>query len=144
SGWTSHDVVARTRRLLGTRRVGHAGTLDPLAEGVLPLAVGRATRLVEWLAAGDKDYFAVLTLGVRTETDDAEGAVIAERPVPPLSTARLGGLLQGFEGVQRQTPPAFSAIKVGGLRAYSLARRGRTPTLAAREVTIHSLRLCWW
>ena len=142
-GWTSHDVVARVRRILGTRHLGHAGTLDPLAEGVLPLAVGRATRLVDRLVEGDKAYFAELTLGQMTDTLDADGAILERRPVPRLMPAQVEPILAGFRGPLQQVPPAYSAISVGGRRAYALARAGATPSLPARAVTIHSLELAW-
>jgi tRNA pseudouridine55 synthase len=143
-GYTSHDVVAIVRRTLGTRRVGHAGTLDPLAEGVLPICVGRYTRLVDLLADTDKGYYAEVELGTRTTTDDAEGDVVERRVVPELSDGTLEANLTTFRGQISQVPPAFSAIKVAGQRAYDLARRGATPELAARPVTIHRLDLFSW
>lgn len=143
-GFTSHDVVAVVRRTLGTRRVGHAGTLDPAAEGVLPICVGRATRLVDRLADADKGYYGEIVLGVRTTTDDAEGEVIGTADVPPLDDRVLDDALARFRGRIQQTPPQYSAIKVAGQRAYDLARRGDDVTLRAREVTIHRLTLHWW
>ena len=138
-GWTSHDVVAKVRRLAGQKRVGHAGTLDPLAEGVLPVLLGRATRLAETIQAGEKRYQAWVKLGVATTTDDAEGQIVARQPVPPLT--HVEGILGQFAGTIAQVPPAYSAIKVNGQRAYAVARRGDTPELAARQVTISELRL---
>ncbi|MCC7370072.1 MAG: tRNA pseudouridine(55) synthase TruB [Chloroflexi bacterium] len=143
-GFTSHDVVAVVRRTLGTRRVGHAGTLDPMAEGVLPLCVGRYTRLVELIADTEKGYHAEIELGARTSTDDAEGDVLERRPLPDLTAEQLDAALAPFRGRISQTPPAFSAIKVAGQRAYDLARRGDAPELAAREVTVHRLELLGW
>jgi tRNA pseudouridine55 synthase len=143
-GFTSHDVVARVRRIFGVRRVGHAGTLDPAAEGVLPICVGRATRLVDRLAGSDKEYYAVVALGVGTRTDDAEGEVIATGPVPPLDSEVLETVLDRFRGRLLQRPPAFSAVKVDGRRAYSLARRGDEVSLRPREVTVHRLALHRW
>lgn len=140
-GYTSHDVVAVVRRTLGTRRVGHTGTLDPLAEGVLPICVGRYTRLVELLTDTEKGYYAELELGARTTTDDAEGEVVERRAVPELTRETLDAALAPFRGRISQTPPAFSAIKVAGQRAYDLARRGAAPELAAREVTVYRLGL---
>ena len=139
-GWTSHDVVARVRRLAGQKRVGHAGTLDPLASGVLPVLLGRATRLMELVQSGRKTYRTTVSLGRATETDDAEGSVTAEAPVPVLSAAAIEDALAGFRGDILQTPPPYSALKVGGQRAYALARRGETVTLAPRPLTIETLR----
>ncbi len=143
-GYTSHDVVAVVRRVLGTRRVGHAGTLDPLAEGVLPLCVGRYTRLVDQLADRDKGYHAEIELGARTTTDDAEGEVVEQRPVPDLSAAALESALGAFRGPITQVPPQFSAIKVAGQRAYDVARRGDALELAGRPVTVHRLEVVAW
>jgi tRNA pseudouridine55 synthase len=141
AGWTSHDVVAKARRLTGQRRIGHTGTLDPMATGLLVLCLGRATRLVEYMTAHDKRYEGVIRLGVRTETDDAEGAVIAEAPVPALMEERLRELEAQFSGPLQQRPPAYSAIKVGGERAYAAARRGDALDLPARPVEVHSIDL---
>ena len=143
-GFTSHDVVAVARRLLGTRRVGHAGTLDPAAEGVLPLCVGRATRLVERVAAANKGYYAEVILGVRTQSDDAEGEVLEAAPVPPLDRADVVAALGRFHGQILQRPPAFSAVKLAGRRAYQLARRGDVLRLQPRPVTVHRLSLHRW
>src|SRR5687767_9778515 len=120
-GWTSHDVVARIRRLTGQRRVGHAGTLDPLASGVLPVLLGRATRLADFIQAGTKTYFADVRLGVATDTDDAEGSVTASAPIPQFD---LEPTLSRFRGQIAQAPPRYSAVKVAGQRAYAVARRG--------------------
>jgi tRNA pseudouridine55 synthase len=143
-GYTSHDVVAVIRRTLGTRRVGHAGTLDPLAEGVLPVCVGRYTRLVDLIGATEKGYYAEVELGARTTTDDAEGEVVERRPVPTLTAEQLESALDRFRGEISQVPPAFSAIKVEGRRAYDLARRGDAPELKARPVTMYRLELVSW
>jgi tRNA pseudouridine55 synthase len=143
-GFTSHDVVAVVRRTLGTRRIGHTGTLDPTAEGVLPICVGRYTRLVELLTDTEKGYYAELELGARTTTDDAEGEIVECRPVPDLSPEALDAALAAFRGPISQVPPAYSAIKVAGQRAYDLARRGDAPELAAREVTVYRLSLTSW
>jgi tRNA pseudouridine55 synthase len=143
-GFTSHDVVAVVRRTLRTRRVGHAGTLDPLAEGVLPVCVGRYTRLVDYVSNGDKGYYAEIELGARTATDDAEGEIVERLPVPALSDTDLERALASFRGPIQQVPPIYSAIKVAGQRAYALARRGDAPELQARAVTIHSLDLVRW
>lgn len=143
-GFTSHDVVAVVRRTLGTRRVGHAGTLDPAAEGVLPICVGRATRLVDRLADADKGYYGEVVLGVRTTTDDAEGEVIGTAEVPPLDDRALEDALARFRSRIQQTPPQYSAIKVAGQRAYDLARRGGDVALRPRQVTVHRLTAHWW
>lgn len=140
-GPSSHDMVALVRRVLRQREVGHAGTLDPLASGVLVVCLGKATRLSEYLLGEDKAYEAVLRLGQRTTTDDAEGEILVERPVPLLTDEDLRALEGRFSGVIAQVPPQFSAIKCGGQRAYALARQGQAVTLAPRPVTIHALRL---
>jgi len=133
--------VARIRRLAGQKRVGHAGTLDPLAEGVLPILLGRATRLADMVQGSRKTYVADIRLGAATETDDSEGAVTEERPVPELSRSALEQTLARFTGDIVQTPPKYSALKVGGRRAYVLARAGAEVTLSPRPVTIESLHL---
>jgi tRNA pseudouridine55 synthase len=133
--------VARVRKLSHQRRVGHAGTLDPLASGVLPVLLGRATRLMDLVQSGRKTYVTTVSLGSATETDDAEGAITATAPVPRLSAAALHAALAAFQGEILQTPPAYSALKVNGQRAYDLARRGAAVTLAPRSVTIDALFL---
>jgi tRNA pseudouridine55 synthase len=140
-GWTSHDVVGLVRRLCGQRQVGHAGTLDPLATGVLLVALGAATRLTEYLMHGRKCYLARVRLGIRTETDDAEGRVILTRPTAGLTRERIVAALAGFRGDIRQVPPSYAAIKQGGVPAYKLARQGRAAELAARDVRIDGLAL---
>jgi tRNA pseudouridine55 synthase len=141
AGWTSHDVVAKVRRLAGQRRAGHTGTLDPAATGLLVLCLGRATRLVEYMTADAKEYEGTIALGVTTDTDDAEGTVTAERPVPEVTPEQLGSLERRFSGTILQVPPAFSAVQVQGRRAYAAAREGRPFDLPAREVTVHRLSL---
>lgn len=139
-GPSSHDVVARVRRISGEARIGHTGTLDPLASGLLVLCLGRATRLSEYLLGHDKRYLAQVQLGQSTTTYDAEGPITLERPV--LAThADVAAALQTFLGTIRQAPPAYSAVKVGGQPAYKLARSGRPADLAARPVTIHTIEL---
>lgn len=140
-GWTSHDVVARARRLSGQRRVGHAGTLDPLAEGVLPVLLGRATRLADLVGNQPKRYVAEVRLGTATDTDDAEGAEVARAPVPPLDREAVEAVLARFRGTIQQVPPAYSAVKVAGRRAYAVARGGGQVALAPRTVTVYELRL---
>jgi tRNA pseudouridine55 synthase len=139
SGWTSHDVVARIRKLAGTKRVGHAGTLDPMATGVLVIGVGKATRLLGYLTRADKEYTATIRLGQTTDTDDADGVVIGSVPVRSLDEPALRRAVTGLTGEISQVPPGVSAIKVGGQRSYRLARAGQPPQLAARTVTVQEL-----
>ncbi len=142
AGWTSHDVVARVRRLAGTRRVGHAGTLDPMATGVLVVGVGKATRLLGHLSLTEKEYRATIVLGQATDTGDAEGTVISRSRASELSLAQVRAAAGPLTGEISQVPPAVSAIKVDGARAYRLARAGQAPALPPRSVTVHSFRLC--
>jgi tRNA pseudouridine55 synthase len=138
-GMTSHDVVARIRRLAGTRKVGHAGTLDPMATGVLVLGVNRATRLLGHLMLTEKSYAATIRLGVSTTTDDAEGEVVATVDAGGLDEAAVHEALRPFVGDIQQVPTAVSAIKVGGKRAYQRVRDGESVDLPARPVTVHEL-----
>jgi tRNA pseudouridine55 synthase len=140
-GPTSHDVVARVRKRLKTREVGHAGTLDPMATGVLVVAVGEATKLVPYLTADDKAYEATILLGVETDTLDAEGKETARAPVPSDLAERLPAALDAERARILQVPPVYSAIKIGGHRAHDLARKGMPPDLAAREVAVRSLEV---
>ena len=145
-GMTSHDVVARIRRLAGTRRVGHAGTLDPMATGVLVIGVEKATRLLGYLALSEKEYSATVRLGQSTVTDDAEGeplpsAAGAAAAVSRLDEGTLAAALAALSGEIMQVPPKISAIKVNGQRAYRLTRSGAAPELKARPVTIRKLEL---
>jgi tRNA pseudouridine55 synthase len=139
-GPTSHDMVDIVRRRLGTRRVGHTGTLDPFAEGLLVMVVGRATRLVPFAAAWTKSYEGRLRLGATTDTDDATGRVQAQHPVA-VDRAGLERTLAGFRGTLRQRPPAYSAVKVEGERAYRRARRGEAVEPAERDVEIAALEV---
>jgi len=143
SGPTSHDLVNVVRRGTGERRVGHAGTLDPLATGLLVICLGPATRLSEYLTRKDKRYRARVRLGQTTTTYDADGQVVAESSHWPEHSA-LEAALAGFRGPQLQRPPPYSAIKRGGQKAYELARRGEAVELEPRSVTIHSLELVGW
>jgi tRNA pseudouridine55 synthase len=141
-GMTSHDVVARVRRLAGTKKVGHAGTLDPMATGVLVVGVEKATRLLGYLTLTEKEYAATIRLGQSTSTDDAEGEITGTAPVADVSAAaliqhQLNKAVAGLVGEIWQVPPAVSAIKVGGQRAYKLTRAGAAPELAARRVTVY-------
>ncbi len=142
-GPTSHDVVALVRRLAGTRKIGHGGTLDPFASGVLPLYLGVGTRVVEFHLGARKGYRATVVFGGSSTTDDLEGEITPAAGPPP-TRAAVEAALAGFRGEQEQRPPAFSARKVGGRRAYALARRGETPELKARTVTFHELVLAGW
>ncbi len=125
AGMTSHDVVALGRRRLGLRRVGHAGTLDPAATGVLPILLGEATKLMPYLAEQDKAYVVTIRLGVTTDTQDLQGRILAERPVPPLTPETVARAARGFVGRIRQVPPMYSAVRHEGRRLYELAREGR-------------------
>ena len=140
-GMTSHGVVARVRRAAGTRKVGHAGTLDPMATGVLLLGLGRATRLLGHLMLTDKTYAATIRLGAATTTDDAEGEVSSTASAAGLTEADVRAALVGMVGQIDQVPSAVSAIKVGGQRAYARVRAGEDVVLAPRRVTIHELRV---
>jgi tRNA pseudouridine55 synthase len=143
TGMTSHDCVGRVRRLLGIKRVGHGGTLDPLATGVLPIALGSATRLLQFLPA-DKVYRATIRLGITTTTDDLAGEVLAKRPISELNfeSVKLG--LQQFQGPIQQVPPDYSAIQIQGQRLYDLARQGKVVEVQSRLVEIHQLEILAW
>ncbi|MBQ7341465.1 MAG: tRNA pseudouridine(55) synthase TruB [Oscillospiraceae bacterium] len=138
--WTSQDVTARLRRVFNTRRIGHGGTLDPMATGVLPVFVGRATRAVEFFEHADKVYEATLQLGVITDTEDITGSVLEERPVC-ISESDLLTVLGQFRGEIQQVPPMYSAIKVNGQKLYDLARQGKEVERKSRTITIHELEL---
>ncbi|WP_343035652.1 tRNA pseudouridine(55) synthase TruB [Isoptericola sediminis] len=142
AGWTSHDVVGRCRRLAGTRKVGHAGTLDPMATGVLVVGVGRATKLLTYVVGADKAYRATIRLGVSTTTDDAEGETLEARGVGEgVDPAALGRQVAALTGDIRQVPSTVSAIKVDGRRAYARARAGEEVELADRPVTVSSFEV---
>ena len=143
-GPTSHDIVQMVRRWTGVRRVGHGGTLDPLATGLLPVFVGGATRLIEYLIEHPKTYTARVRLGQATDTDDSEGTIIAEHPVPALSLAEIEEALRPFRGEVKQVPPVYSAIKVDGVTAHRAARRGAPVERPTRVVQIHELTLEAW
>ncbi len=136
AGWTSHQVVGRLRRLLGTRKVGHAGTLDPMATGVLLVGVNRATRLLGYLSRTDKTYAATIRLGVATVTDDADGEPTSTPGAAGLDDASIETALVGLRGLIEQVPSAVSAIKVDGVRSYARVRAGVAVELAARPVTV--------
>jgi tRNA pseudouridine55 synthase len=143
AGPTSHDVVALVRRLAATKRVGHGGTLDPFASGVLPVFLGHGTRVVEYHSGDRKGYRATVCFGASSSTDDLEGELVPSSGPAPTRDA-VDAALAGFRGAISQRPPAFSAIKVGGRRAYAMARAGETVVLAEREVTIHELTMLEW
>jgi tRNA pseudouridine55 synthase len=141
AGLTSHDVVARVRRLAGTRRVGHAGTLDPMATGVLVVGVEKATRLLGHLALTQKQYSGTVRLGQTTDSDDADGQILVQVPATDVTPAALSAAAATLTGEIEQVPPGISAIKVGGQRAYRLTRDGRPPDLPARPVTVAALEI---
>ena len=137
-GWTSQDVTARLRRVFNTRRIGHGGTLDPMATGVLPVFVGRATRGVEFFEHAEKTYEAVLQLGLTTDTEDTSGEVLEEKEVN-ISEEEFLGILPKFRGEIQQIPPMYSALKVNGQKLCDLARKGKTVEREARTITIFEL-----
>ena len=140
-GLTSHDVVAQVRKMCSTKKVGHAGTLDPFATGLLVLCVGKATRIVEYVTGCNKEYAATMRLGESTDTQDLTGRTMTRRPVPEFSGRQLDEVFAGFVGGIAQVPPMFSAKKINGTRLYTLARQGKVVERAARAVTIHSLKI---
>ena len=142
-GWTSHDCVAKVRRLLNLKKVGHGGTLDPKASGVLPIALGRATRLLQFLPP-DKAYRAVIRLGIITTTDDLEGEVCYSAGAPSLTESAAIAPLSTFIGTIEQVPPRYSAIQVQGRRLYDLARRGKEIDVPKRTVTVHHITPVAW
>jgi tRNA pseudouridine55 synthase len=142
-GMTSHDVVARVRRLAGQKRVGHAGTLDPTASGVLPILLGQATRLAEYLSESGKAYRATIRFGIVTDSYDTEGQIVRESEVT-LTRDDIAAALPDFLGDQLQRPPLFSALKQGGQRLYALARAGKTPEVPPRPIHIDTLDIVNW
>jgi tRNA pseudouridine 55 synthase len=141
AGWTSHDVVAKVRRIVRMKRIGHAGTLDPMVTGVLPLCLGRSTRVVEYLQERPKAYEAVIQLGTATDTEDLTGTVLEELSDIQVTREQVLQVLQGFVGEIDQVPPMYSAVKVDGKRLYELAREGKTVERKSRKVTIHQIDL---
>jgi tRNA pseudouridine55 synthase len=141
AGWTSHDVVGRVRRLAGTRKVGHAGTLDPMATGVLVLGIGRATRLLGHLSLTDKVYDATIRLGATTVTDDAEGELVEQRDAAAVTDDQLAAAMTALTGELQQVPSSVSAVKVDGVRSYARVRAGQSVELAARAVTVSRFEL---
>ena len=141
SDHTSHDVVARVRRKLAMKRIGHAGTLDPMATGLLIMLVGKATSASQFLISLDKEYTGTIRLGVSTNSQDAEGEVVETRPVPPLTEAQVNAAIATFLGDQYQTPPMFSAIKIDGVPLYKSARKGEEVEREPRFIRVMSWEL---
>ncbi|MEY3319599.1 MAG: hypothetical protein RL393_179 [Actinomycetota bacterium] len=141
AGMTSHDVVAQVRKRLGTKQVGHAGTLDPMATGVLVVGINNATKFLQYIVTGRKRYNAVIRLGISTVTDDKEGDVIAERDWQAVTDSDIENAIDKFRGTFMQVPSSVSAKKIAGERAYDLVREGKEVELAANEVTIHELKI---
>lgn len=141
AGWTSHDVVAKVRGIVRLKRIGHAGTLDPMVTGVLPLCLGKATRVVEYMQELPKTYTAVLRLGIATDTEDLSGEVIARADKVAVTMEQVQDALAAFCGEIEQVPPMYSAVKVDGKRLYELAREGQQVERKARRVTIYDLQL---
>ena len=140
AGWTSQDVTAKLRGVFHERRVGHGGTLDPMATGVLPVFIGRATRAAEFMESAEKEYVAGLRLGLVTNTQDTSGETLCEQPVS-VTREQLEAVLRRFTGPIKQIPPMYSAVKIGGRKLYELARKGQEIERAPRAVTIHELEL---
>lgn len=143
SGMTSHDCISRTRRLLKMKKVGHGGTLDPSATGVLPIALGHATRLLQYLST-QKAYRATIQFGITTTTDDLAGDILTSTPSPILSFETVQAELDQFQGKISQVPPNYSAIQINGKRQYELARAGKSVTIASREVEVHQITVRDW
>ncbi|MEY4704475.1 MAG: tRNA pseudouridine synthase [Nitrospirota bacterium] len=141
AGWTSHDVVAKVRHLLGGVKVGHAGTLDPAATGVLPVLIGRGTRIAEYLVEWDKEYLAVLRLGETTDTQDATGTVLTSRTTDHVTPEAIHEAVGRFRGPIEQVPPMYSAVKVAGVPLYKSARAGKTIARDARTIVVHTLEV---
>jgi tRNA pseudouridine55 synthase len=139
AGMTSHDVVARLRKALGMRKIGHAGTLDPMATGVMVLGVGRGTRLLGYLTRDDKEYRATIRLGQSTTTDDADGTIVSTSSADGITEDAVRNAIRSFEGVQQQIPSAVSALKIDGKRAYDLVRAGESPQLEPRTVVMSDI-----
>lgn len=141
--WTSHDCVAKTRKLLGIKKIGHGGTLDPAATGVLPIAIGKATRLLQYLPT-EKAYKATIRLGVQTTTDDLQGEIISQQSVTELNLETVKMALKQFQGKIEQIPPSYSAIQVDGKRLYDLARKGEKVEAPVRNVEIFNIDILDW
>lgn len=140
-GYTSHDIVNIVRRELNIKKVGHTGTLDPNATGVLPILIGEATRISKYLIEHNKTYIATIKLGTKTSTGDTEGEVLQKKEIPELEQEKIYSVLQSFKGKQMQTPPIYSAIKINGKKAYEYARKGQTVKIEPREIHINNIEL---
>ncbi len=138
-GFTSHDIVNKLRRLYGTRRVGHTGTLDPMATGVLVALIGRAAKAAEYLSCDKKEYIATLRLGLTSDTEDITGSILSKHTAPLPSTEAVMSAVKSFEGDSMQIPPMYSALKVNGQKLYDLARKGVTVEREARPITVYSI-----
>lgn len=141
TGWTSHDVVAKLRRVLGIKRIGHTGTLDPMATGVLPVCVGRATKVCDFLTNETKSYRATLLLGMETDTQDVTGEILEEKTTENLSEERVRETIMGFVGLSHQIPPMYSACKIRGRKLYEYARAGREVEREPRAIMIYDIRI---
>lgn len=142
--WTSHDVVSKLRNILKIRKIGHTGTLDPLATGVLVTLLGRATKILQFLQEQEKEYLAQICLGISTDTFDAQGEVREKKEVPEFELADVERACNSFEGEIEQSPPSFSAIKIGGKKSYQLARAGKPVKLKPRKINISQIELLEW
>ena len=143
-GMTSHDVVDRVRRITGVKKVGHGGTLDPLASGVLPILIGKATKMSDKVIGSEKEYLATIKFGENTDTDDAEGEVISKRDVPEKNNIEIEDILKKFQGTIEQVPPKYSAIKYKGRPLYKLARKGIEVEMPPRQVQISNISIISW
>lgn len=141
SGCTSHDIVSKIRKELNIKKVGHTGTLDPLATGVLPILLGGGTKLSKYLINHDKEYIATITLGVRTDTGDIEGKIIEKKEIAEISEIQIKEVLESFKGKQQQIPPMYSAIKVKGKKLYEYARNGEKIEIEPRNIEIYNIEL---
>ena len=141
AGYTSHDIVSKIRKQLNIKKVGHTGTLDPLATGVLPILLGNGTKLSQYLMNHDKEYIATIKLGEKTESGDLEGKVIEQKAVPNFSKEQVQEVLANFKGKQNQIPPMYSAIKVNGKKLYEYARNGEMVVIEPREIEIYNIEL---
>lgn len=141
SGYTSHDIVSKIRKKLNIKKVGHTGTLDPLATGVLPILLGNGTKLSKYLINHDKEYIATIKLGVKTDTADIEGTVIEEKKVPLFTEKQIMNALESLKGKQKQIPPMYSAIKVNGKKLYEYARSGESIMVEPRDIEIYNIEL---
>ena len=141
SGYTSHDIVSKIRKELNIKKVGHTGTLDPLATGVLPILIGNGTKLSKYLINHDKEYIATIKLGEKTDTGDINGKIVKQKEIEPFSEKQLLQVLENFKGRQNQIPPMYSAIKINGKKLYEYARNGETLEVQPRKIEIYNIEL---